>query len=156
MDNQNIPEFLNNAFIICLVLAITFLVVAIVLYFALHIRDVAYELSGKARADVTKKMQENYAVTGSLRQSDCPGMTAETASGKIERGSGGLFLTGRLPEVGERQEKPKQEAQGTTALGRRDAPVKKEPPASEKLRTRNPNFKVNKELILIHTEERIS
>lgn len=150
MDNQGVLNLLDNVFIICSALSVTFVIVSVILLFALRIRDVFYELSGKARAEATKKMQENYAVTGSLRQGDGPAATSET-SGKLASNSSGLYLTSGLSVSAE-----KGGTDGTTVLDRKQTGLKRDESRKESPGGQNNLFNVNKEVILVHTEEKIS
>ncbi|MBQ8982081.1 MAG: hypothetical protein IJ079_00710 [Lachnospiraceae bacterium] len=56
----------HNLFLICLVLAIVFLILSIALFFLFDIRNVIAVLSGQAEKKAIKKMQEETAYTGQL------------------------------------------------------------------------------------------
>lgn len=129
---NNTLALLNTLFNISLALTIIFTALTIALFFHFKVIDVLNELSGKARTEATKKMQENYAVTGSLRQSDRPGPVSGDVQKKKQTGSinnadsKGLMLTEHL------------------AASSPDQSIKAV------------NFKITKEQLIIHTQEHIN
>ena len=151
MGNQNMLSILNNAYVICLVLAISFLVLSVVLFFILHIRDVANELSGKARKAATRKMEENYSVTGSLRQTESS-PEIKGLSEKLSYTSGGLFLTGNLKKQTDNKDSTDN---FTTTLNKKPPSTKLKDNSSEKSKSSNNVFKITKDVVIIHTQEKI-
>ena len=62
-------EILRNASYICYAVSGIFFVIAVVLFFTMRIKEVLYELSGKAKVATTQRMNDSYLTTGSLRTS---------------------------------------------------------------------------------------
>ena len=98
MANESLLTTLQSAFTVCIVLTIAFFIASIVLFFLFNIREVAYELSGRAKRDETKKMQDNYSFTGSLRKnSDRLGsMSGSLSSGDLSQYTSGSLSSGDL------------------------------------------------------------
>lgn len=116
----------------CFILAAIMLVISVVLFFRFRIKDVIYELSGKARTDLTSKMISGYNVTGTLRRQDSP------TSGSIKSNSP---ASGQISKI---------TAPTTSGIKARKV-SKKSGNASSQL-----GFNIIKEIALVHTNERIS
>ena len=156
----NTLEILNTLSSVSLALTVIFLFLSVVTFFYFHIIDIYLDLSGKAKREAIKKKQDDYSVTGTLRQSDrnsgsSSGPLSGSLSGSISSGlskgtggfkkadnSSGMFMTEHLSsrELAVSQTgaaKPyENKGQGTTYPG-------------------SQAFVISKEIIVIHTNERI-
>ena len=132
MDSQTIA-YIAYGF---LGLAGIFLALSIYLFFFLKIKQTIYELSGKAKTDITKSMVEGYAQTGSLRRS---GLTDTLAtSAEIDINNSLMFTDGLMSS---------KTSQKISHSGK----------ASSKLSfPTGGGLKMTKDVVVIHTEERIN
>lgn len=133
MIDAGISDVLNYASYICYAISVVFLILAIILFYKLEIKNVIYELSGKAKVASTQKMNESYAVTGSLRNSS--GLTGSfdksgVLSGEVPTST---RTSGKIrPEVGNGK---KTGQTGKTRMGSA--------------------FTITKDVMIVHTDERI-
>lgn len=142
-DNAaGMAEMLRLGAYVCFALALLFLIATIVLFFRLNIRDVLYELSGRAKSESIQKMKADYAVTGSLSS------TSKHLSSEADDQSRGLINTGQLPA-------------GKSGLKKtKSVQLKPGPDETTALRGRTTgsgiSFVVTKDIAVVHTEERLS
>ena len=112
-------------------------ILAVFFFFKLKIRSVFYELSGKGRSKMTEKMAESYAVTGTLRSTDIStGQTGQTGK------------TGGTSELGSARNTTGGTQTGQISHARK---VSRNKSKSANLA----GFSIEKELIVVHTNERI-
>lgn len=137
----------------CYALSVLSLVTAVVLFFKLKIRETYYELSGKAQKDIMKRMTETYAATGSLRANTSEPTSAEMARERSINES--LMMTGPMKQSGQKIRKVEKAPRVGGENGKK---------RSGKLHTGltgatrgagAKNFRITKDVIVIHTEERI-
>lgn len=135
MDASTIELLRYGGYVFAVFAGLLF-ILAVFLFFKLKIRSVFYELSGKGRSKMTEKMAESYAVTGTLRSSDVStGQTGQTGKtgGTGELGSSrttGGTQTGQISHV---RKVSKNKSKSANLAG----------------------FTIEKELIVVHTNERI-
>ena len=129
-------EYLQYGSYACYILAIILAVVAIIIFFAMHIKDAILELSGKAKKTVTARMAGDYQNTGTLRNAD-PNTSGSLK--KEEEINQGLMLTDGLKKgagvSGQIRKVSKQPKQRNTGSGG--------------------GFSIIKEQMVIHTNEQI-
>ena len=86
-EAEQLISLYHTGFIVCLCLAVLSAVLSIVLFFVLDIRGVFDFMTGRAEKRTIRKMQEENAKTGKLREEyHDPGSSAElyrTPSGSI-------------------------------------------------------------------------
>lgn len=133
----------------CYALSAISLVTAVVLFFKLKIRETYYELSGKAKKESMRKMSDAYALTGSLRASAQEADRSATAKEKDINNS--LMMTGPMKATGESVRRVEAPGKGAAEGGKK---------RSGKLRSGligggQKKFRITKDVIVIHTEERI-
>lgn len=121
------------------VFAVLLFILAVVLFFKFRIREVFYELSGKGKIKMTEKMTASYEMTGTLRKTDThTGATEKTGkTGGTGELSGSLH-TGSIQRTGQISHARKVSKSGKT----RSAGLA-------------PGFVIEKELVVVHTNERI-
>lgn len=135
-----------------LALSVILIIVSVILFFKFKIRDAIYELSGKARVTSTKKMQSSYCVTGSLRSGSVTGSGSLNSSetSKSDDLNRSLMMTDTLrgkTQSGGRQDLKKH---GNTAN------VKKSSQLTGSKKLEHGIYKLTKDVVVIHTEERIT
>lgn len=133
MIDAGISDVLNYASYICYAISGVFLILAIILFFKLEIKKVIYELSGKAKVASTQKMNESYAVTGSLRTST--GLTSSFDKSEA--------LSGEVPVATRTSGKIRPEAGSGKKTGQ-----------TGKTKTGSA-FRITKDVMIVHTNERI-
>lgn len=138
MDASTIELLRYGGYVFAVFAGLLF-ILAVFLFFKLKIRSVFYELSGKGRSKMTEKMAESYAVTGTLRSSDVStGQTGQT---------GQTGKTGGTGDLGSSR------TTGGTQTGQINH-VRKV--SRNKSKSANlAGFSIEKELIVVHTNERI-
>lgn len=143
MNSTQLLELLNNAYIILLVLAITFFAAAVLLFFLLHILDEIYYLSGYTRKTEMARAEKNYALTGSLLTSDLQNSGGKGQKAKKPRRSAPMVEPPHQPEP-----------EGTAPLQEQTAGKIGAHRKSGVLRGEK-GFVLSKNIMVIHTEERI-
>lgn len=141
MNNEAVLNLLSNLSTVFTVLCVFFLIASVAMFFALDIKSAVLQLSGKTKAEETKRMRETYALTGMLRE----GVSAIPAepSSKQQSETTGLFLTRKLNVPDGQPEKQNRREEGPKAEYRRME------------RLENYVFRINKEIIRVGTEETI-
>lgn len=138
MTNPSLtPDILRYASYICYAVAAILFITAIITFFTMKIKDVIYELSGKAKIASTQRMNDSYAVTGSLRISSTLTGSFET-SGQISDNiskptTSGLKTSGKI----------KQESGNIRKVNQ-----------TGKMKNGSA-FKITKDIVVVHTNERI-
>lgn len=117
-------------FYAALVLAIVFLILTVLLFFLLKIRDVRAELSGKTRDRVIQTMGQQQTAPGAPVGSGLSGSLS----------TGGMMLTDQLP-VSSSSHRMTATASAAGSQGLR--------------KTGATGFTIQKEILLIHTQESI-
>lgn len=131
--NATTIELLRYSGYVFAVFAVLLFILAVFLFFKLKIRVVFYELSGKGRSKMTEKMAESYAVTGTLRSTEIhTGQTGKTdGTGELSNGrTTGGTQTGQISHA---RKVSKNKSKSSSLAG----------------------FSIEKELIVVHTNERI-
>ncbi|MCH5198318.1 MAG: hypothetical protein J1E34_05370 [Oscillospiraceae bacterium] len=148
-------EFLRYGSYACLIIAVILLILAIVFFFRYRIKDVIYELSGKAKTDLTSKMSTEYQNTGSLRSSD-PRTSGSLA--RSEEINQSLIMTDRLSG--------KSKAQNKAASGKPNETMAIKNAGTGQLRKvskkaeaagvgNSSGFRIIKDVMVIHTTETV-
>lgn len=150
-------EIFNYLSLICLAFSLVFIVVSVILFFKFKIRDAIYELSGKARVASTQKMQSGYSVTGSLRSSGLTGSGALSSSetSKSDDLNGSLMMTDRLKS---KTQKTSPANTRQEQKSRRSGAINAPKGAGQTAKSKNSaygGFKLTKDIIVVHTDERI-
>lgn len=133
----------------CYVLSVISLVTAVVLFFKLNVREAYYEFSGKARKDSMKKMSDAYALTGTLRPNAQE--AAQQATPREKDLNDSLMMTGPMKAPGENIRRVEAPGKGAAEGGRKRGGKTR----SGLIGGGQKKFRVTKEVIVIHTEERI-
>ena len=136
--STNTIEILRYGGYVFAAFAVLLFILAIVLFFTLKIKDVFYELSGKGRVKMTEKMTAGYEVTGTLRSS-------EINSGQLEKSG----KTGGSGDLGTSRKTGNIQQTGQITHARK---VSRNKPKSSGLA---PGFNIEKEVVVVHTNERI-
>ena len=124
-------EILLYASYICYAVAAVLLILAIVMFFKMKIKNVIYELSGKAKVASTQRMTDSYAVTGSLR-------TSTSLSDSLEKSGA---ISDSLSKA------------STGSLKSSSGNIRK---AGQGGKAKSGNtFKITKDVMIVHTNERI-
>ncbi|MGM9617013.1 hypothetical protein [Butyricicoccus sp.] len=143
----------------CFALAVIFLILTITLFFRMRIRNIIYELSGKAKTESTQKMKEGYAVTGTLRNSGEVGIPTENHT-KDNDQSQGLINTDQLNgKKRSTSQKLRKQPNQPAPSGADETSVLRNPnmgASPQSAAGMGGNFVIKKDVMLIHTEERIS
>lgn len=127
----------------CLVFAAIFLVLSVILFFRLKIRDTIYDLTGRKRASEMKKMQSTYALTGSLLSSN------EISSGCEKEQQQGLFNTDQMLNTADPVVLQASVPASETGV------MKQETSRRVRKKSSAGRMKITKQVILIHTDEKI-
>ena len=141
----------------CFAFALIFLIVSVILFFKFKIRDAVYELSGKARTASTQKMQSGYSQTGSLRSSGLTGSGALASSEPSESDdlNGSLIMTDRLKNRTQKTNatntRQEQKSKRSGSIG-----AQRSSGQSTKAKSNSGSFKLTKDILVIHTDERIT
>ncbi len=146
MSNADVIGYLKYGSIACYIFAGLFLILAIALFFLFKIPDVINEISGKAKNLSTEKMVSGYKETGSLR-TDVIGTASKAPPDDKKNGRAGPKKNGK-PKT--EQTKP---ARQTTALKTEGPSIRKV--TAEQNKTAGRGFIVTKDVIVLHTDERI-
>ena len=144
MNNAQLLELLNNAYIILLVLAVAFFAVAVVLFFLLHILNEIYYLSGRTRKTEMARAEENYALTGSLLTGELQKPNGKEKKAEKPRRSAPVVEPPHQPEP-EGTAPLQEHTTGKTGAHRKSGGLRGEK-----------GFVLRKNIMVIHTEERIS
>lgn len=156
-NTQLLLDGFHTVYIVCLTLAVLFLVITIVLFFLFGIRNVIVELSGKERRQAIEQMASGQPVVKSRIGIGNSGRIGTGSSGKIRSGpttSGrlgknkqrdtDLLLTSRIPKV-QQAAQPQPAAQPAPRAQR--APAGTMPLSNE--------FTVTRDIVVVHTQETI-
>ena len=125
-------EILRSASYICYAISGIFFVLAVVLFFTMRIKEVLYELSGKAKVATTQRMNDSFLTTGSLR-------TSANLTGS---------LSGNIS-------KPTSANLNTTGKTKPDSGNIRKTGNTGKMKGSNA-FRITKDIVIVHTNERIS
>lgn len=68
METEQLIGLYHTGFIVCLILTILFVALSVLLFFKLRIRDVFNFMTGRAEKMTIRRMEEENAKTGKLRQ----------------------------------------------------------------------------------------
>ena len=140
MASIDIIQFLQVGSYVATAVAGLLLVLAVVLFFTMKIPEVINDLSGKARSSQTAKMISSYEQTGSLRSGASP-VSGSTANSDSKANSGKTKATVKTEQIG-------RTGQISHARKVSKTPKPKSGPTGFR-------FEITKDIVVVHTSERI-
>lgn len=173
-DSVQLLKIYNVGFWICLTLAVLFLIISVILFVKFDIKGIWSLKSGRAQAKAIREKQSEAAKSGKMRTGKKnapelmasgeleterqttmrpPGRSAEyvqdTAQKNAEQGFGQMLVQNEISQVSVQQivQTPSEQLRDGTGLTTALAP--------EEMKTGHGKFLLEKQIIYIHTEEKI-
>lgn len=157
---EQLIKFYHNAYLISLVLGLIFLALTVFLFFKFKIKKIIDMKTGRIEKQTIQRMEEVNALTGKLRQEPAPSKEIEPASeNRIQypKTAPNLQVENQdytTPLEGDSQETTLLNNSSETTLLSQVNNVSESSNATQVPREELPGtFKIEKELLWVHTEE---
>ena len=149
-------QILQACCYICIALAVIFLGITIALFFVYKIKDLIFEISGKAKAQTTSQMSQSYDQTGSLRETKSDTPTAKSGKNQKKKGAAKQAPAQKSPVAAPQQQAASAAASDeTNRFG--DTELISNGPAIRKVSSQAPSvaFTITKDVLVVNTTERV-